>query len=467
MKRFIEYYLEETITTSATNTEQAICYYHNLENMNTSEETALELAGLTPQNKKTVLNKSAVNTSNKGPLMKSLGSQVRMNLKQSGRAAGTVSSKWRGRNNTPKTDIYEISGNKSRRKFSVKTGEARLLGAKKDEAMATFDGAYAHYNHNEKIVVPSSVKSQITKNLSGMITDMSDVEFDISKLKKIFKEWYLSESGRSSELNGKSNDVDRHMKHELFYYKLAAGSFNMGSLLGGNDKFLIDKKKIEQYMKKFYESETLIRYVGKDKEQIKEATRAVQNAFDTNVWQESLRNILSQDRRLSKWIVYEAASGMYKFTGNPWKSNSLNVPDAVATHFLKISGNSVSIETVYGWSTKNSNLVKNISINFKGGGDSKWNILSLSAQEQYEQYIAEGFLDYVKKKTGEAMNSIRKVYDDVVGFFSELYEKFKGVVQSFYENYIQKTLNYVVDLLDRGIDAFLSFLGYEIEGSFS
>lgn len=467
MKRFNDHCLEEAVTETATNTEQAICYYHNLENMNTSEETALELAGLTPQNKKTVLSKSAINPSNKGPLMKSLGSQVRMNLKQSGRAAGTVSAKWRGRNNTPKTDIYEISGNKSQRKFSVKTGEARLLGAKKDEAMATFDGAYVHYNQNEKFVIPSSVKSQMTKNLSGMITDMSDVEFDISKLKNIFKEWYLTESGRSSELNGKPNDVVRHMKHELFYYKLAAGSYNESSLLGGNDKFLIDKKKIEEYMKKFYKSETLIRYVGKDKEQIKEATRAVQNAFDTNVWQESLRNILSRDARLSKWIVYEAASGMYKFTGNPWTGNTLNVPDSVATHFLKISGNSVSIETVYAWSTANSNLVKNISINFKGGGDSKWNILSLSAQEQHEEYLVEGFFDYVRTKTGEVVNSIRKVYDDVVGFFSELYEKFRGIVQSFYENYVQKTLNYVVDLLDRGVDAFLSFLGYEIEGSFS
>jgi len=35
------------------------------------------------------------------------------------------------------------------------------------------------------------------------------------------------------------------------------------------------------------------------------------------------------------------------------------------------------------------------------------------------------------------------------------------------KNVAFKLIDYIVDLLDRGIDAFLSFLGYEIEGSFS
>jgi len=470
MKTFKEYSLIETITTSATNTEKALCYYHNLENMGYSEESSLGLAGISTNDKKIVLSNSLINQGNKSRILSSMKKQIRLGLKQSGRTAGTVSANWRGKNNTPKTDIFEVSGNKSQRKFSVKSGDARLLGAKKDEALATFDGAYAHYNANEKSPITPSVKAQITKNLSGMITDMKHVQFDISKLKNIFKEWYLNESGRNSELSslGKSTDIERHMKNELFYYKLAAGSFSVDSLLGQNEKFLIKEKEIQRYMKEFYRSDAMIQFVGKDKDQIKEATRAVQNAFDSNIWQETLRNILSNDNNLKKWIVYEAASGLYKFTGNPYSGTSINVPDSVATDFLKISGGGVSIENVYSWASANRNLVKNISINFKGGGDSKWNILSLSAQEQCGvDYMIEGIGDYIKTKAKEIASSLKGAYKTAVDFFSNLYEGFLGIVKSFYENYIKNTINYVVNLLDRGLDAFLKFLGYEIEGSFS
>ena len=483
MKRFREHVLIETVTESATNTEKALCYYHNLrvfEGLADAEESAMQLAQIdgVPQLKK-VLMKASIQENNKEAILNSMAVEKVAKLKHTVKTKQKPNEKWLGRDGSFKSDVVE--GDEKKRRFSVKSGEARLLGAKRDEAKATFQAAYEHQKANSQgEVVPLALKEEIKKALKNMITKM-DFEGDVEKLKSTFKDWYLTKSGRSdvfvNKINKKTNrpfndrDIQTHMKHELFHYKLVRGQYLKRQLLGGDETHLVGDEGMKTYMREFFNSKELLDFVAQNQEQRKRAIEIVQNAFDSKIWQDSLRSHLEDKVELKRWIVYEAASGHYKFSGEP-RTPSGSVPneEPIATHFLQINDNGVKISTVYAWATpsKATELVSKISINFKGGSDGKWNIVALSAQEsKVEEIILEGLFDYIRTKVNQAVTYVKKIASDVVDYFTELYESLKNIVISFYENYIVKMIDYVVNLLDRGVDVFLDFLGYEIEGSFS
>ena len=134
MKRFREHVLIETVTESATNTEKALCYYHNLrvfEGLADAEESAMQLAQIdgVPQLKK-VLMKASIQENNKEAILNSMAAEKVAKLKHTGKTKQKPNEKWLGRDGSFKSDVVE--GDEKKRRFSVKSGEARLLGAKRD-----------------------------------------------------------------------------------------------------------------------------------------------------------------------------------------------------------------------------------------------------------------------------------------------------------------------------------------------
>lgn len=93
--------------------------------------------------------------------------------------------------------------------------------------------------------------------------------------------------------------------------------------------------------------------------------------------------------------------------------------------------------------------------------------------ESYENFINdqfilnEGIMDFLGGVGKNISSFAVSTWNSIVDFFTGIVDKANEVWNSFLKNVAFKLIDYIVDLLDRGVDAFLSFLGYEMEGSFS
>ena len=66
----------------------------------------------------------------------------------------------------------------------------------------------------------------------------------------------------------------------------------------------------------------------------KQITDVIQTSINATEWQNELQKFFDDNEELKKWLVYEAASGLYKFTGKHSDgSNYYGSQSAVANKF--------------------------------------------------------------------------------------------------------------------------------------
>lgn len=506
MKRF-KHYIVEADTSESTELENSLCYYYNK-----------QVGGLTPAQSKNFSGITSTQAKSypkiSDGILTSMGSYIQNGpyIKQSGREKGVISSDWKkwGATSTDyKTDVYEcdLSGKANGSRYSMKNQSARILGAAAGEANATFKAAYKHYEANGESVVPAQTKKVITENIKGMmpfsgpqgnIPKQAEYQLTVNNAKDWTFEWYMSKdrdgSGRYKELRNvfgrevSDDSIEKHMKNELWFHKVIGGTYNSRNVLTKNNvSYMISKNDMRKKLGEYAKSNFLKKQVkdfGVQSGNIEKAKEFVYNlvvnAFSSETWQNKLREVLETDQNLKRWVIFEAASGWYKFSGQPRiiKSASLPREVGIATHMLGVGVDSVTVVPMLKWANDNRNLVSNIAINFKSSGNTQktsrraWNILSI-AMESYENFIDdkfildEGVMDFLSG-VGQKISSLsRNTWNNIVDFFTGIVDLAKEAWNSFLKNVAFKLIDYIVDLLDRGIDAFLSFLGYEIEGSFS
>ena len=198
---------------------------------------------------------------------------------------------------------------------------------------------------------------------------------------------------------------------------------------------------------------------------------------------------------VQKFVVYEGASGHYKFTGKLGTdaSNVASSTPAVASELLtfdtkggkdKIVGKVKHDKDIYKWAEKNYNLMLDkLMIDFKGTTASKKRYtkfaigipkINLFKEEWYEiidteieffqeelrdarlqlAYLEEGILDYVKGKFVSAKDAIKNMYKKLV-----------DIVKRIYKNIVLKFLEKARELIKKGLNALIEFLGLEISSA--
>lgn len=507
MKRF-KNFIAEADTSDSTKLENSLCYYYN-ESVGGEELTAKQAKDLSGGLTKSLLS-SYPKVDNK--VIESMSSFIRVGpyLQQCGEKKGEISADWKrwgASTKDYKTDVYECdsSGGLNGNRYSMKNQDARILGSAFGETKATFQAAYKHYEANSGVKIPQKTKNDIKANIKGMMPFTgpvgstprgSEYQLTVNQSKNWAKEWYISRerdgSGRYQELKAifpKENDrsIEDHMKNELNYHKVFGSTFNQRKILSKNNRsYMITIEDMKKKLLEYSTSDFLkkkVKEFGVESRNIEDAKKfvynLVSNAFLSEGWQNNLREVLEGDEDLKRWIVFESASGWYKFYGKVKTIGTpRDLPEAVATHMLSVNPNSVNVTPILSWSNQNRNLVRNVSVNFKSSGSKEktsrraWNILSIE-MESYgknmndEILLDEGIRDFFNN-VGNKINSLsRKAWNNINDFFTGIVEYSKEAWQSFLENVAFKLIDYIVDLLDLGIDAFLNFLGYEIEGSFS
>jgi len=212
----------------------------------------------------------------------------------------------------------------------------------------------------------------------------------------------------------------------------------------------------------------------------KQIVDVMEVAMDAPEWKAKLSSFLENNDGLKRWIVYEAASGLGKFTGTAAGSGDYSGPEtAVANQILVFNAGGVkSMEGIYTWSVSNANLCDKISISYKGSGRRKYIKFGLAA-EQVEQGLSETLLDesineeYVEfeKKLNKLMlneglwDSVKGKMKSVKSAAKKFYEKIRYEVQTFYEQVIKNFIGKLRGALSKGLDYVLDALGVEMKGS--
>ena len=406
---------------------------------------------------------------------------------------------------TPKTDIM---GESTEYTFSMKqAGGSFLASPAAAEASGMVKSAILNYESNEG----DKVATALNKFLKFLEKDFNDVLIEAGKGKKDFVEWYLSDSGRRATISKKEKNTkkqDDHMKAELSVYKIPSNMANWRKkIIKGVtpiSKKELDIKFFPLYFSSNYQMGTgkevtkeLSKkkglgytvygqinpdyFTGNDKEVIKDNSalkKQIVNILQTTIAQneadKKFSDVFSADEGFKKYLVYEAASGAYKFTGKLTKGNYSGNEIAVAKQMLSFKGSDVTIYSdLFDWAGNNTSLLGSVSMDFKGSAKGRYTALKMDynpndinfyealdiiMEEEWNQMqdLQEGIRDWLASKW-------RNGKEAIAGMFT--------VVKNLYKKYIQAVVDRLLSMLSaaasKGIESLFNFLGIDISANVS
>ena len=518
MKSF-KSYITEADTSSATNEEMAIVYVYNKHQGLSHEEatsqgliTEKDFAKLTPDMLKIAEDIYLKNLSkgSRGNVMKMAGEKSGPNYYEG--ASDTTS----------KADFY---GNKKNRISLKESGGAQLISSKSAEAAGTVNAAILHYQKAEgtaKIKKNALYKKAIDTLENKMLESArNDAVVYVKSGKRSIKDWYINDSGRVEALlknkllkktyTGKKgmNKILKHVqfelqalnaytrssgyeKHELPEVPKAKGNGASGTWK--TDMFQPNIKTMkEKIFPAFVRSGTDMEFKSNETKYIpskwsnkqirKHITELISVSIDTVEWKNDLTSFFTENEELKKWVIYEAASGLYKFTkqisdGKDYTGDNWRVANKMLV-FTGGKGGGFNKEyvSIFKWSQNHANLIEQMDISYKGQGtnryikfgiptklsesidecvDSEMNILNEELECLEEQYyLHEGIFDIggiiIDKAKGIAKTAATYA------------KKIKDAVARFYERVVKKFMLKIRELAESSISEFLDMIGLKLE----
>lgn len=492
--------LLEASTSDASDVEMAICVAYN-EIVGHSDPVAA--AGVDTAKWKKI--KSKLKKTGKkvaGNLKKSIGSV----LVWSGR--GSASTHYpQGSDTTPKTDFLGNAKNRfSLKKSGGAAAGAQLMSAASGEASGVFEFALKHLQaRNPSSIITGAKEAFDILETQMKATARTGLNVEVSKGKKDFEKWYISDSSRYAEVKKLAKGVSeknliKHLKAELSLMgatiknKNAKNNLIDGITLPTKDNFTdwsveyiasgmeIGKVKVSQdYLKKVDASELT---KTKLRTQIVEVIGV---ALASQEWKNKLTEFLQNNDELKRWVVYEAASGLGKFTGQSAAGGDYSGGvDAVANKILVFNDGGLKVvNRIYDWSKNNSSLCDNISISYKGSGRRKYIKFGLAAEQIdwesklllehicFDDIIAE---EYAKLEQdirelvlteGAILDKIKSSFGVLKTGMSDIYTRVKDSVKAFWERVIVTFVGRIISALRQGLNFVLDALGIKIEGNVS
>ena len=444
---------------------------------------------------------------------------------------------------TSKSDLYISDNPKqniSLKKQGDKGGGAQLMSAMAGEAEGVFKAAIAHFEKSGGVIADTQeFKDSMNILKTEMIkTSTNRLNVEVGPGKKDFSVWYAGElkgkrvtekpqSTRGQDLLSKYKrdkkitdaDIVNFLKGEL---SLAGASNKLQK-----DKEYVDKLPNETPQTKIEIDAQLGLYVkdqdwdvggvpksrkDKDKgvkvsahhffkggkkgksdeyavgvsddvfesEALKKQIRDVVNvSIKTTEWQETFSTFFDQNTDLKQWMVYEAASGLYKFTGQASTGQAYpGTQREVANKILVFSDSGFVKEytNLVDYGANNTQLVDNVVVAYKGDGRSK--AASVRIFSDYEPEgklpLLEEILNEETPRLQQEIYQIERSYLLSEGMFIGAINKIKTFVshvsdllKNFYEKVIKNFVTKLFELAKQGITKFFEALGLEIEGEVS
>ena len=209
-------------------------------------------------------------------------------------------------------------------------------------------------------------------------------------------------------------------------------------------------------------------------------------AIDSMEWKDKLTKFFTQNEELKRWVVYEAGSGLYKFTGQisdgvDYEGDNWRVANKMLV-FVGGKGGGFNKEytSIVSWSKKNGDLVNQMDISYKGQGKGRYIKFGIPTKMPTNESV---FLDatideciqHELPSLNEEIKFINKQYL-TEGIFGKAIEKIKGlgsVVSDyaikiknafvwFYEKVIKRIMIKIKNLAMNSVSGFLDAIGLKI-----
>jgi len=397
-----------------------------------------------------------------GKIAKNLPS-VGSSLRQTGGDKYSPSKLWPTSEGTPKTDIF--GGSKHR--ISVKKqGGSQLVSGGAGDAKGVFQGALTFYQEHDKAKSVQQIQNVIKiieNDFKKFNTDNS-----VGRIRKGTGEAYIKWrtpqiSKQVRKLKLKPIDIEKHAKAEL----MAAGIIGERGNWSEWGIKSVKKLSVSDVMKWF---NTYVKSQGTQELQ-DEVRDIVTAAIDHKRISVEFDKIF-QDADFKKWVVYEAASGNFKFSGN----GSLDSPsNGIANEILVFGmGGKVSVKPIdVNWAKKYAGNVTS-NVGYKSSGRSKFTSFRLLSEvnNSNELTLFENSVNDIINDELHNLYSELNTFMLEEGFFDsfkkigkKLVNKIKDGIRRFYDNIIKKIINKLKEYITQGIEKFSEILGIDINGS--
>ena len=532
-------YITEGDTTFATNAEDAIVYMYNIspKHGKMSHEDALTAGGmdqkdfdkLDPPDKKTgkgifpektpPLLKIAKDVILKWPSAKKAGASLKLASEKSG------PNYYGAKDVTSKADFYGNKSNRVSLKMEGDSSGAQLISSKSEEANGCVTAAIKHWENVDKgdIVKNSGYKRAIEILGTDMLASArTDVAIPVSVGKKDLMLWYTEDSGRLQKLTGNAKlkkiykgakgekKIINHMKYELqilgAYGKKKGWEKNalpeipvapktasmtwiknltqpsvetlrthiyplyINSVTSVDTSKITNKKQLETIKSEEWDSKKMRTQI----------TELIDVSVETGGWKKELITFFEGSDGLKKWVIYEAGSGLYKFTEKI--SDGKDYPGGnwrVANKMLVVSPTGYRKEYVdmIKWAGDNIGLIDQMDISYKGGG--------------MNRYIKFGIPTLLKKEVDEAVDyelpmlheEIRHIQEYYLteGIFGDTWTKAKGIgkkvkdmgvavlekIKTAWKKFRIRVVKKIIEKIKKvaleGAMKLLEFLGFKVE----
>ena len=390
-------------------------------------------------------------------------------LRQTGGDSYSPSSLWPSSDGTPKTDIY---GGSSHRISVKKAGGSQLASGKGGDARGLFLGGLAFYETHSAASATKylqNVVKQIETDFKSFNTDN-----EVGKIREVattsYIKWRVPQIKKQTSAN--DGDIEKHAKAEAIAVGItgARGKWQSWFL---DDVDVLSERDVMNWFNGYWKSQGT-------KELQEEARDIINAAIDHKRLDGELKKAFN-DNEFKKWVVYEASSGNFKFSGTP-DLNSVN--DAIANEILVFDLNGgVKVKTIDAkWAAGYaSNVTPNV--NFKSSGRQKYTALRLM-QESVENEPTDfqndlvGIVNEEIESLSTMITESVEVIDTLITEvnFKQIMSKIKKVasklmgrildsIKKFYNNVIKKVIAKFKEYIKLGVTKFLDYIGIDIDGS--
>ena len=433
-------------------------------------------------------------------------------LIHSGQGISGTKNHYGERNVTPKSDIY---GDTKESRISVKMASsnagAQIMSGKGGDSGGVMKGALAHYFGSDESSVwlqNNEELALLAEDTAGLIERNYKNVFGVANTKKGFQDWWVKEESKNAvrlaknklktgmifyNIKGKQVDVndkilEKHV-HSLVRKTrvitgIASDTANLlyldtnGEVLwdvfeGYVSDEIIQMKKDGELQGKppasIYADAMVIRYTSNMADDAKEGIGDIlKNATYGKIFEDRFKGTLEKNKDLHKWIVYEAASGHYKFSGQIADKNKPegNHP-AIAHSFLVFDkAGFKEFENVWVWSQGHTDILSECNLVFKSSGQTKYLAMRVKA-------VAEGVEDLVDHAIQEEYNRVFTEeylveFRRIKQMFRKGFDLVKAVgskVNQFISAVVERVKNLVVTIAKGGFNALLEFFGLEVSGT--
>ncbi len=378
-------------------------------------------------------------------------------------------SVWPSPNKTPKTDIF--GGTPYRISLKKAKGSQLVSGGPRD-ASGLFMGGLKFYEAHEW----SDMKQNIDDILNDIETGFKsyNTENSVTTVRNTatdaYVQWRTPEIAKQSK--AKKSDIERHAKAEAMGLGISGerGSWQNWFIDG------VDKLKDSDIMKWFDDY-----WKTQGTEELQNEMRdIIGSAIEHKKITEKINKALD-DVNFKKWVIYEAASGNFKFSGDSDLGSS---NDAIANKLVKFDLNgSVQIADIdANWSVQYAPKVKTLVV-FKSSGKNKRAVLRgitmESTQPQTNDFQSDlaNIINEETERLYETINEtielhndllleidFKKAWSNVKSIASKLMNRIVNSIKKFYHNVIKKAIDKLKEWARDGLTKFLEYLGIEMDG---